>query len=112
MAIVMAPILPGKLEEWQGWMAELNGPKKRLLEDFNKRMGLTRHAAWLTETPTGPVVVAMHEGPGGTEFMQKLGKSTNEFDVWFRKRIENLHGLDFTAPTKIQPPQQVLDSGQ
>ena len=42
-------------------------PRKEALQDFNRRYGLTRHAAWLAETPAGTMVVALHQGPGGDD---------------------------------------------
>ena len=49
MGVILAPILEGKVEAWKQWTAELDGPRKAEFEDLNKRYGLTRHAAWLTE---------------------------------------------------------------
>lgn len=69
MGVVLAPILEGKVEVWKSWMKEMNGSRTREFAEFNSRYGLTRHAAWLVETPSGPAVIALHQGPGGDEFM-------------------------------------------
>ena len=61
MGIVVAPIVEGKLEAWKAWCEELGGPRRYEFDGFNQRYGLTRHAAWLAETPMGPVV---HTGRG------------------------------------------------
>ncbi len=111
MGVVLAPIVEGKLDAWKQWIAELNGPRKQGLADFNRRYGLTRHAAWLAETPAGPMVVALHQGPGGDELMPKLGSSQIEFDVWFRDKIKEVHGLDVTQPPPDPMPELHLDSG-
>ena len=52
IALVVAPILDGKIDTWKAWIAELNGARSADLKDMNQRMGLTRHAAWLAETHT------------------------------------------------------------
>ena len=84
MSVILAPIVEGKLQAWKDWAGELSGQE---FEDFNSRYGLTRHAAWLAETPMGTVVVAIHKGPGSDELMPKLGPSQNEFDVWFKGKL-------------------------
>ena len=111
MGVVVAPIMEGKLDIWKTWIEELNGSRKTELKEFNGRYGLTRHAAWLAETPAGPVVVAMHEGSGADEFMPKLGAAQHAFDRWFRDKIKEIHGFDVTQPPPGPPPELYLDSG-
>ena len=111
MGIVVAPILKGKVEDWKAWTAELKGSRQSELSSFNARYGLTRHAAWLAETPMGPVVVAQHEGPGAETFMPKLASSTDVFDVWFAGKIKEMHGLDVSAPPPGPMPELYLNFG-
>lgn len=80
MGVVLAPILEGKLDTWKAWCAELNGPRAQEMRDFNQRHSLTRHAAWLAQTPSGPAVIALHQGPGSDDFMRNLASSNREFD--------------------------------
>jgi hypothetical protein len=108
MGVILAPIQAGKLDTWKKWVAELTGPRKAEWADFNKRYALTTHDAWLTETPMGPAVIAIHGGPGSDTFMQKLGKSTNSFDKWFAGKIKEIHGLDVSAPPPGPMPQKYL----
>ncbi len=111
MGVVIAPILEGKVDAWKQWGRELMGPRKEALTDFNRRYGLTRHAAWLAETPSGPVAVALHQGPGGDEFMAKIGPSQHEFDVSFKNKLLEVHGLDASKPPPGPLPELYLDSG-
>jgi len=111
MGLVVAPIVEGKREANNKWLAELNGSSKEDMKDFNRRYGLTRHRAWNAETPNGPVVVALHEGPGADDFMGKLGSSDNEFDRRFAAHILEVHGMDVTKPPPGPMPELVHDSG-
>ena len=111
MGVVLVPILEGKLETWKAWCRECMGPRKEEMADFNRRYGLTRHASWLTEANGGPAVIALHEGPGGDEVMPKLAVSKNEFDVWFREHILEVHGMDITQPPPGPMPELYVDSG-
>ena len=111
MGVILAPILEGKVEAWKLRTADLQEPRKAEFEDFNKRYGLTRHAAWLTETPTGAAVIALHEGPGADDFMAKIGPSTHDADVRFKAKLKDIHGMDVTQPPPGPLPEIYLDSG-
>ena len=92
------PIVEGKLDTWKQWIEELNGSRKQEFSSFNSRYGLTKHEAWLAQTPAGPMVIAIHEGPGSGDFMPKLGPSQDSFDVSFKEKLMEIHGLDVTQP--------------
>ena len=111
MSLKMIPIAAGKATAWKEWAAELTGPRKRELDDMNKRHKLTRHSAWLSETSQGQMAVVLHEGPGADKFIEKLATSNNEFDVWFRKKVEEFHGMDLKQRPPGPDPQLYLDSG-
>jgi hypothetical protein len=109
MALILAPITDGKLETWKQWAADLENSKAEEFKDLNSRYGLTRHSAWLAETPAGHVVAALHEGPGSEDFMAKLSTSDHEFDVWFKGRITEIHNIDFSVPLPGSPPQLLIN---
>jgi len=109
MGLILAPIVDGKMETWKQWAADLENSKAEEFKDLNSRYGLTRHSAWLAETPAGPVVAALHEGPGSEGFMAKLATSDHEFDVWFRGRITEIHNIDFGVPLPGSPPQLLIN---
>ena len=111
MGIIVAPIVEGKVEAWKAWTAELNGPRQSEFSSFNARYGLTRHAAWLAETPMGQIVVAQHEGPGADSFMAKLGSGTDPFDIWFAGKVKEMHGLDVNAPPPGPMPELYTNFG-
>ena len=110
MGMMVVPIAEGKVDVWKEWIGELMANRKAEFEDFNKRHGLSRHSAWLAETPTGPVVAALHEGQGAERFMESLQKSSHEFDLWFKSKLEEIHGFDFSAPPTMPATQIHLDS--
>jgi hypothetical protein len=105
MGAIAAPILPGKEQTWEKWIADCKGPRKAEFDDMNQRFGLTSHRVWLQQTPDGhELVIAVHEGPGAEEYLGKLAASENDFDVWFRGVITDVHGIDFSKPL---PPAAV-----
>ena len=42
-------------------------------------------------------------------FLQKLGTSTQPFDKWFRDRVEEFHGCDFSELAEMKASEMVLD---
>ena len=107
MSVILAPIVEGKLQAWKDWAGKLSGPE---FEDFNSRHDLTRHRAWLAETPAGPMVIVLLEGPGADDHMQRLAASNNEFDRLHKNKIKEIHGLDVTQPPPGPLPELYVDS--
>jgi len=103
------PLITDNVEAWKAWVHECMGPRKDEFDEFNERMGLTIHRAWLAQSPQGPLAVVVVDGPGDSDFMQKLAGSEEPFDVWFREHISEYHGIDFSRPDAMQPPKIVLD---
>jgi hypothetical protein len=110
MSLILAPIVEGKLEQWQQWAKDLQNGRAKDFKEFNSRYGLTRHLAWLAETPTGPVVAALHEGPGADSFMSKLASSDHDFDVWFKQRLNEYHKIDFSKPLPGSLPKLLINA--
>jgi len=105
MGAFAVPIVPGKLDAWKAWAAELTGPRKAEFEDMNARYNLTDHRAWLQTTPDGQhMSVVLVDGPGADDLMSTLATSENGFDAWFRAGISEVHGIDFSGP--LPPPTQ------
>lgn len=110
MTAMSIPLLRDKADAWRYWMQEeCLGSRRQEFDEFNARLGLTRHRAWLAENPTGPVVIVVLEGPGAGTFLQKLATATEPFDVWFRQQVESMHGFDFSELAEIRPSELVLD---
>jgi hypothetical protein len=104
MEAMAVPIKPGKLEAWESWCAELNGPRKAEFDDMNQRLGLTTHASWHQVNPDGSdLAVVVIDGPGAPTFFGKMVASDHEFDTWFRSVIEDVHPMDFSAPPPPMP---------
>ena len=108
MEAMAVPIKPGKLETWKLWCGELTGPRKAEFDDMNERLGLTTHAAWHQANPDGSdLSVVVIDGPGAPTLLGKMATSDNEFDMWFRSSIEDIHPMDFSPPPPPMPVRQL-----
>ena len=109
MPFILAPLPSEHVDDWRAWNDSLKNEKKGDFDDFNERHRLERHSVWLVQTPAGPAAAVLHEGPGADSFMQSLGSSDHEFDVWFRDSISKFHNIDFSKPPEGPMPELVLD---
>lgn len=99
MPALAAPLAADKLDAWEAWVAELNGPRKAEFDDMNARHGLTEHRAYLQPTPDGDfLVLVIQEGPGSDTVIASVLSSDHEFDQWFAAAIADLHGMDTSGP--------------
>ena len=51
------PLLPGKTEDWRRWTQEIAGAQLNELQASRKRLGITREASFLQQTPVGDMGV-------------------------------------------------------
>jgi len=109
MGIVLAPIVPDLFEAWKVWNKEIQTEKKEEFKEFNSRMNLTGHKVWLAQTPNGPMAIVMHEGPGEADFMKNIATSEHPFDQWFKNKVSEFHGIDFSQPPPGPMPELLLD---
>ncbi len=99
MPAMAVPLAADKLDAWEAWVAELNGPRKAAFDDMNARHGVTEHRAYLQPMPDGGFLVpAVHEGPGAESFLGNVATSGDEFDQRFMGSVANLHGMDASGP--------------
>jgi len=104
------PVISGKLEAWKGFVQEMKGPRNKELRESRKKVGLTVEKVWLQRTPMGEFAVVYWEAEDIGRVFDRLIKSEEPFDKWFRDNILiGVHGMDFSKPL---PPMNelVLDS--
>jgi hypothetical protein len=103
-----APMLPGKTQEDRDALASVASGERRADHAASRaRAGIRREAVWLQSTPSGDVAVVLIEADDIEAAMGALATSHDPFDQWFRDHIQNVHGMDLTAPSA--PPEQLLD---
>ncbi len=109
MNAIAVPVLESKVEAWKAWVVECTGPRREEFDRFNERMGLTLHRAWLMQSRQGPVAIVVFDGPGAERFLQKMTKSEEPFDRWFREHVAEFHGIDLSMPDMLSPAELFLD---
>jgi hypothetical protein len=108
MFAMAVPLMPGKVEAWKAWVHECQGPLHEEFENFNERMELTLYQAWLMKSPE-PQIVVVIDGPGAKNFLRKLASAREPFAKWFRSRITEFHGIDFSKLDALPPSKIFMD---
>ena len=90
---VAFPILPGKTEQWRGFIAEMNGPRRAEYEAAQQRFGV-HWRIFLQQTPQGDLVIATAEGADPARAFRQLGAGDDAFTQWWAQQIQDIHGVD------------------
>ena len=105
--LIVAPILPGKLEAWRQMMREVTGPRYEDWADHHKRMGVSREVVWEQRFPDMDIAIVSIDGVEPQHILEKMTASDHPFDIWFRDTIISVTGYLETAPDGLPPPTLV-----
>jgi len=112
--VLTFPILSGKVEAWRRFCQELSGSRRLTYEASRQRMGITRERLALVETAFGSTAVTTLEASDVDRALGQIIASEIPFDVWYRERLQKLHGINlagyeqFAQPTPIPDNQELL----
>ena len=95
--ILTFPILDGKVEAWRRFCQELSGFRRKPYEASRQRLGITREQLALVDTAFGATAVTTLEAPDVAQALGKIIASKLSFDIWYRERLQELHGVDLAG---------------
>jgi hypothetical protein len=93
----MAPIEPGKTEEFREFAASLSGSKKTEYEESRKTAGFHRETIFLQKTAVGEMVVVVQEADDAAKALESLRGMKDPFNLWFFQKLKELHGVDMVT---------------
>ncbi len=91
-----APILPGKTDAWKRFVKSMARDHLEAYDKSRRRAGIKKEVAWLQHSPQGDNVVVYIEAKDLAKALEHFGKSQEPFDVWFRKMVLEIHGIDLS----------------
>lgn len=110
MYAFIAPIQPGKTEEFRAFAKQLQTEKKAEYAASRKRVGVMRESLFHQKTPMGDFAVVVWETSGNPEAaFGKIFESQDPFDQWFVKRIGEIHGVTQENMTNQPMNELVMD---
>jgi hypothetical protein len=112
--ILTFPILAGKVEAWRRFCQELSGSQLQMYLSSRQRLGITHERMALVESVYGATAVNTLEALDVNRALGQIISSNRSFDVWYRKRLQELYGINlsgyeqFAQPAPLPKDQEVL----
>ena len=111
MLAMALPIPAGKTDQWKAFIGELKGPRFEEFKASRRKLGV-QERTFLQHTPMGDLVVVTLEGADPASAFARFGQGTDDFTKWFLKQVQQIHGVDLTAPPPGPLPELMIDSGK
>jgi hypothetical protein len=102
---LVLPVLDGKSQEARDFMDELENKRKDAYNRSERRIGITKELWWIASLPSGDHLVAYMETDDFANALGLFSQSRDEFDLWFKDRLNNATGIDLNNPPDIQLPE-------
>jgi len=99
--VLTFPIVAGKVEAWRRFCQELSGTRRKTYEHSRRRMGITRERLALVNSEFGSTAVTTLEAPDVAQALGSIIASVLPFDVWYRERLQELHGVNLAGYEKF-----------
>lgn len=109
IALIVAPLLPGKREEYRQFIAEISGPRRAEWDDLQRRLNVERELIWEQRLPGLDLAVLCIDGPTIEEVIEYMSTSERPFDVWFANQIEDLQGFLSEMPEGMELPELIVE---
>jgi hypothetical protein len=103
------PVLPGQEETDRQLVSEMLGARRADYVASRQRIGITAERVWLQSTPQGTLAVVYLETDDLGAMFDVMATSQAPFDVWWRAKILEIHGIDLSQPLPGPPNEKLLD---
>jgi hypothetical protein len=108
--VLTFPILAGKVEAWRRFCQELAGSRRGSYEASRQRLGITFERLALVENGFGATSVTTLEAPDVDRALGQIIASEIPFDIWYRERLELLHGINLTGYERYSQPMPIPEN--
>ncbi|HSQ17909.1 MAG TPA: hypothetical protein VLM83_09440 [Anaerolineales bacterium] len=105
--VLTFPILNGKVEAWRRFCQELSGSRLQMYLSSRRRLGVTYEQLALVETAFESTAVTTLEAPDIAQAFGRIIASHLPFDVWYRERLQELHGINLAGYEQYSQPTQL-----
>jgi hypothetical protein len=106
---LVLPVQPGRADDAREFMRELEASRKGDYARSEERIGITKEVWFLAESAGSETLVAYMETGDFANALALFSQSSDEFDMWFKRRLEDATGVDLNNPPAMALPE-VLSS--
>jgi hypothetical protein len=94
---LVIPLLPDARDDARAWLRALGGARAGELARSEGRLGIARQA-WFAAGEGNDLLIGMIETRDFERAMSLLAVSMDPFDLWFKRSLGRLTGLDLNDP--------------
>ena len=105
--VLALPLLPGKLEAWQAFVEDVQGPRAPEYRAHLARRGITREQVFHQPTPEGDIVILVITCEDPTRVTAVLAEPREPFDRWFVQQLHAFHGITREVLRQLRPGECV-----
>jgi hypothetical protein len=103
---LVMPVLPGKGADARAFMQELETQRKNDYDASERRIGISKELWYLASLPGGEQLVGYMEAEDFQKAAAQFFASQDEFDLWFKRRMLDVTGVDLNnPPADFRPPE-------
>ncbi len=104
---LLLPLQPDARLAARDWLRALGGARAAELARSERRLGISRQA-WFAAGEGNDLLIGMIEAGDFRRAMGLLAVSLDPFDLWFKRSIGTLTGLDLNEPPAADLPGLLL----
>ena len=101
------PVLPEKGDGARRFMRELDGPQQAAYAASEQRIGISKELWFISSLGEQELLVAYMEADDFGRALGAFSASRDDFDMWFKKELARVTGLDLNNPPEMQLPELV-----
>ncbi len=102
---LVIPIKPGKTDAAREFMNELETERKADYDRSEQRIGIDKEVWYVAHGREGDEFVAYMEARNFPAALGMFSRSRDEFDMWFKWRLDDATGLDLNDPPEMALPE-------
>jgi len=92
--IVRAFPLQAPQQALEAFVAALNTERRADTDAFYRRFGISHESWHLQQTPQGPWVIGVTTFDDHQDAAARFANSSDDFEVWFKRQVRELSGVD------------------
>ncbi|HVP22985.1 MAG TPA: DUF6176 family protein [Conexivisphaerales archaeon] len=108
---MVLPIRPGKTKKAKEFAKMLMTERSKEFAASEKRQKVTKETWFLNPSEGGDVLVIYFEAADLKKAFEGFMKSKNAHDVWMKKELSAISGVDMSSPMEGPLPEQILAYG-
>lgn len=105
---IALPVLPGKAADARVFLNQLDGAQRDAFDASERRIGISKELWFLAALPAGDHLVGYMESADFGTALQSFVTSRDAFDLWFKRQMLNVTGVDLNNPPADLQPAELL----